>query len=503
MAMGARRGRLIRQLLTESLLLAVLGGVVGVLFAYWLKEVLLSAGAVAGGGSTVVNAEIDLRVLAFTIVLSSLTGILFGIAPAWRATGVDLNPALKDMGRSPSVAARSLLSKSLVVVQVAMSLLLLIGAGLFLRTMINLQNVDPGFNMRNLLLFSVDPSLIGYRAERLSNLYKQMSERIEAIPNVEAVTFSRMTLLAHGSSSRSFFLPGTPGADGTTPPAGHVYIHEVRENFLEALEIPVLAGRGLSPGDDESSQKVAVVNQTFARRYLGDQDVIGKRFGYSPDRVNDVEIVGLVRDAKYASARDDAPPTAYLPWQQELRSVGAVTFEVRTSGEPSASVTAIRQAVRELDEGLPLNAIKTQIEQADETLAMERLFTRLLNLFGLLAQLLAAIGLYGVLAYGVSQRSREIGIRMALGASRSDVLKMILKQGMILTIVGVAAGLVGAYVLTKYLGSLTSLLYGVDAADPLTFGLVAAFLTLVALAACFVPARTATRVDPMVALRYE
>jgi predicted lysophospholipase L1 biosynthesis ABC-type transport system permease subunit len=249
-----------------------------------------------------------------------------------------------------------------------------------------------------------------------------------------------------------------------------------------------------------------VVNQTFANKYFPDESPIGKRFTFDPTKPDQVEIIGLAQDAKYARQRDDIPPTAYTNWRQEMRGMSGVTFEVRTAGDPAAAVPAIRLAMAEIDQNLPLNSVKTQIEQADETLRMERLFAKLLTFFGLLAQQLAAIGLFGVMAYAVSQRTREIGIRMALGANRWDVLKMILRQGMSLAVLGVVLGLIGAYVLTKYLESvldLKSKLYGVQVSDPLTYGVIAAGLTLVALVACYIPARRATKVDPMVALRYE
>jgi len=370
---------------------------------------------------------------------------------------------------------------------------------------LNLRSVEPGFNPRNLLLFAVDPGLIGYKDERLANLYKQMAERLEALPGVSSITFSRMPLLSQGSSDRSMYLPGASvGEDGKVKSNGPCYIHQVRENFLDAMEIPLLAGRYLEYRDDERAPKVAVVNQTFAKRYFPDEDPVGKRFSFdSNTKPGVVEIIGLARDTKYSRQRDEVPLTAYLPWLQELGSLGTVTFEVRTTGEPNASVAAIRSAVRDVESNLPLNSIRTQIEQADETLAMERLFAKLVGLFGLLAQQLAAIGLYGVLAWSVSQRTHEIGIRMALGASQKEVSKMILKQGMTLTLVGLALGLVGAFALTKYLTSLTDMLYGVTATDPLTFGVIAGLLMLVALVACYIPARRATKVDPMVALRYE
>src|SRR5262249_34051124 len=249
--------------------------------------------------------------------------------------------------------------------------------------------------------------------------------------------------------------------------------------------------------------RVAVVNQTFAKLFFPDENPVGKRFGFDPKKPTEVEIIGVARDAKYTRQREDAPPTAYLCWMQELRSLSTVTFEVRTTGEPTTAIAAIRQAVREVDANLPLDNFKTQVEQSEQTLSQERLFAKLLSLFGLLAQQLASIGLYGVMAYGVSQRTHEIGIRMALGARQSDVLKMIIRQGMVLTLIGIIMGVAGAYILTKYLQSLTSMLYGVQATDPMTFAVMSVLLAMVALVACYLPARRAAKVDPMVALRYE
>ncbi|HEV2667924.1 MAG TPA: ABC transporter permease [Blastocatellia bacterium] len=507
LALGASRAAVIRQLLTESVMLAGFGGTLGILFALWIKNGLL---AVSDWGPSSLDPKLDWRVLGFTLALSLLTGIIFGIAPAWRATKVDLAPALKDNARGPSAASRSLLSRALVVTQVALSLLLLVGAGLFLRTLLNLQRVEPGFNTRNLLLFGVQPGLIGYKEEKLAQLYQQIAERVETVPGVQAVTFSRTTLLSQSSSSRGVFLrsalDAAPDAEGRIKDSGESYIHHVRENFLEAMEIPLLAGRAFKPQDDANAPRVVVVNQTFANKYFPNENPIGKRFTFDPKKPDEIEIIGLARDAKYARQRDEIPPTSYVPWRQELRAMMGVTFEARTLGDPNAAIASIRQAVREVDGNLPLNNVKTQIAQADETLRMERLFAKLLSLFGLLAQQLASIGLYGVMAYSVSQRTNEIGIRMALGANQRDVLKLVLRQGMAVTMLGVVLGLAGAYVLTKYLESkmnLNNMLYGVKVGDPLTYGVIAVLLTLVALLACFIPAKRATKVDPQQALRHE
>jgi len=507
LALGASRWRLIRQLLTESVLLAAVGGALGLVFAMWIKDGLL---AVSDWGPSALDPRLDWRVLGFTMGLSLLTGLVFGLAPALRATKVDLTPALKDSGRSSSAASRSLLSRGLVVTQVALSLLLLIGAGLFVRTLLNLQRVDPGFNTKNLLMFKVAPGLTGYKGERLAQLYEQICERLETLPGSPKVTFSRTPLLADNDAERPFYLrsalDAAPDADGRIRATGESYILYGRENFLETMEIPLLAGRSFTRQDDERAPKVVVVNQTFANQFFPNEPPVGKRFTMDIKRPDEIEIVGLVKDAKYARQRDEAPPTMYLPWRQAAIVMPEANFELRATGDPRALIAAVRQAVREVDETLPIRSVKTQVEQADETLQMERLFAKLVTLFGLLAQQLASIGLFGVLAYAVSQRAREIGIRMALGASQTDVMKMVIRQGITLAVIGVALGLGGAYLLTKYLESrmnLSRMLYGVKPNDPLTYGVMALMLTAVALIACYLPARRATKVDPMIALRCE
>jgi predicted permease len=511
LALGASRFRLVRQLLTESVLLACLGGAMGIAFALWIKDGLLAVSDWGGSGMSALELQLDWRVLGFTMALSLLTGIIFGLAPAWRATKVDLTPALKGSGRSSSAASRSLLSRGLVVLQVALSFVLLVGAGLFVRTLLNLLRVEPGFNTRDLLLFDIRPGLIGYKDDRAAQLYQQLAERLGAVPGVQKVTFSGVPLLAHVQSTRSVYLRSAltvaPDAEGRIRASGQCKINHVRENFLEAMEIPLLAGRALSAQDDARAPKVVVVNQTFADKYFPTENTVGKRFTFDSSKPDEVEIIGIAKDAKYTKQRDEIQPTAYVPWRQWLRSMeGRATFEVRTAGDPTAVVAAVRQAAREVEPGLPLNYIRTQVEQADQTLAMERLFAKLMTLFGLLAQQLAGIGLFGVMAYSVSQRTHEIGIRMALGAQSRDVLKMIVRQGMVLALLGLVLGLAGAYVLTKCLESwvnLSQMLYGVRPYDALTYGMIAVSLTLVSLLACFLPARRATKVDPMKVLRYE
>ncbi len=427
LALGASRGRLMRQLLTESALLAAVGGAFGLLFAMWIKDGLLAVGDWGGPDMRGFEAKLDGRVLGFTMGLSLLTGLVFGLVPAWRATKVDLTPTLKDSGRSSSAASRSLFGRGLVVMQIALSLVLLIGAGLFVRTLVNLQRTDPGFNTKNLLLFNVSPLLNGYQDERLAQFYDRMTERLEALPGATKVTFSNLALLEGSRVRSSVYLRNAfnapPDANGDIEQSGVTYYLHTGETFWETMEIPLLAGRTFTKQDDARAPKVAVVNQSFAREFFPNESPIGKRFTFDSKKPDEYEIVGLVK-----------------------------------------------------------------------------------TLFGLLAQQLASIGLFGVLAYAVSQRTREIGIRLALGAAQTDVLKMIIKQGMTLAVIGVALGLGVAYALTKYLESwmqLSKMLYGVKPTDPMTYGVTAVLLTLVALIACYLPARRATKVDPMVALRCE
>ncbi|HYE73872.1 MAG TPA: FtsX-like permease family protein, partial [Blastocatellia bacterium] len=382
--------------------------------------------------------------------------------------------------------------------------------GLFVRTLINLQRVDPGFNTQNLLVVGIEPALIGYKEERLAHLYQQICERLETIPGVKAVTFSRTTPLAVRAVARGVFLRSdfskALDQDGRVRPSGDCYIHQVRENFLEVMEIPLLAGRSLRAQDDARAPKVAVVNQAYAKKYFPNENPVGKRFTFDSSKPDEIEIVGLVKDAKYTRQRDDIPPTVYLSYLQQLREVPGVDIELRTFAEPTALVAAVRQAVQEVESNLPLNNVRTQVEQAQQTLQMERLIAKLITLFGLLAQQLAAIGLFGVMAYSVSQRTREIGIRLALGAQQFDVLKMVIKQGMTLTIIGIIFGLGSAYVLTKYLESwmqFSKMLYGIKPSDPMTYGVIVLLLMVVALIACYLPARRATKVDPLITLRSE
>ena len=494
LALGAGRGRLIRQMLTESLLLAFLGGAIGVVFANWGKELLVTLRP-WGGPALDLDLRLDLRVLGFTAAVSILTGVLFGMAPALRATRIDLTPALKDSARSVIGGSRFGLSKALVIVQVALSLVLLIGAGLFVRTLQNLNRVDAGFNQDNVLLFRVSPSLSGYKTNQVVPLYEQLLSRIEAAPGVLRASISRHPLLS-GSSAISNICVG-----GGQPSKDYTYIQRVRSNFFETMEIPLVQGRNLSDHDDERAPKVAVVNQAMARKQFPDEDPVGKRFGLGGQQHSrDVEIVGVVRDAKYTSLRGETPPTIYFPFRQQAGSLGQMNFEVRTSGDPAALVTAIREAVSEVDKNLPLFDVITQKEQADQSLTQERLFATLSGFFGLVALLLGCVGLYGVMSYAVARRTNEIGIRMALGATAPRVTRMVMRETMMLVIVGVAIG-VGAALATTRL--IESMLFGLAPNDPVTISVAVLLMIAVAAVAGYLPARRAAKVDPMVALRYE
>jgi len=508
LAVGAGRWRLVRQLLTESVLLAGCGGAVGVLFAFWGKSLLL---ALADKDTGILPNGVDLslnwRVLTFTLAVSLLTGVLFGLAPAWGATSLDLATSLKQSRRTTGAVSR--LSKGLIVAQVALSLLLLVGAGLFIRTLYNLQHVNLGFNQENLLLFRLQPQQGGYKDGQLIQFYQQLLARLDHLPGVRAATFGKVALIADDNWFNDFLLPGETEQ---TAEKHETMRQTVRENYFATMEIPLLRGRGFAAQDDQRAPQVAIVNQSFARQFFPNDDVLGKRVTDPGSR--EVEIVGVVADTKYRSQREELKPLLYTPWQQEGEMIGEMSFALRTTGEPTALVTAVHQAVRELDSNLPVTEVSTQTARAQATLGPQRLSARLLSFFGGLALLLAAIGLSGVLAYSVAQRTNEIGIRMALGVQTTNVLHLVIWQGLKLVLLGLAVGALGGDVLRRLLASqyfassswqrqMASQLYGVKVSDPVTFAVVALVLTLVALLACYIPARRATKVDPLVALRYE
>jgi predicted permease len=509
LAVGAGRWRLIRQLLTESVLLATLGGAVGALFALWGKGALVAltdkdTGIFPGG----VDLSLNWRVLAFTGAISLLTSALFGLAPAWRATSADLTTALKQSRRTTGAVSR--LSKGLIVAQVALSLLLLVGAGLFIRTLYNLQEVDLGFNQENLLLFRLQPKWGGYKDERLLQFYEQLSERLDNLPGVRAATFAKVALVANDNWFTEILLPGE---NEKTAAEHQTMLQTARENYFATMEIPFLRGRNFTARDDQHAPDIAIINQTFARRFFPDDDALGKRVTIT-DRNREVEIVGMVADTRYENQRQELQPLIYTPWRQEVAAIGEMNFALRTTGDPAALASTVRQVVRELDGNLPVTKISTQTARAQATLGPERQYARLLSFFGALALLLAAIGLSGVLAYSVAQRTNEIGIRMALGAQPANVLRLVIGQGMKLVLLGLAAGALCGYALKLLLASqyfasdawqrrMVEQLYGVEITDPATFAVIVSLLALVALIACWLPARKAAQVDPIIALRRE
>jgi predicted permease len=488
LSLGATRPRLIRQLLTESLLLAAAGGTLSLLVAYWGRRLL---------PGTIGQAPfLEWRVLAFVLGVTAVTGIVFGIAPALRATGGDVNAALKQNSRSVS-GSRSLLSKSLLIVQVAVSLVLLVGAGLFLRTLNNLRHVDVGFNPQNLLLFRLQPQLSGYDQKRTLALYAQLFERVGAVPGVRSVALTNPALLTGSVSSTSIFVQGR---DYPNPREHRDSINRliVSPNLFDTLEIPVLAGRGFTAADTEVSPKVVLINETAAKKYFANENPVGRRFGSSVETSGQQEIVGLVRDAKYDSVRDAAPPTMYVPHVQ-ARFGGAV-IAVRTAVNPATVTAGVREAVRQVDPNLPMMDVSTQLEQVELRFQQEKTFAQAYTLFGALALLLAAIGLFGLMSYNVSRRTNEIGIRMALGAQRLDVLRLVMRESMILVAVGVAIGVGAALWASRFVAAQ---LFGLPGSDIPTIAAAVAVMVLVSAPAGFLPARRASGVDPMVALRYD
>src|SRR5262245_58768803 len=500
LALGANRFRLIRQLFTESLLLAASGGALGLALAWWSKRFLLEM--VASGRNPIsLNVTLDARVLTFAAAASLLACILFGLAPAWRATAVDLTPALKDCSRSAEGGARLTAGKSLVVMQVALSLSLLIISGLFVRSLGKLYALDAGFKKENVLLVSTDARMIGYQGKQIAALHQRLLERFKTIPGVRSASLGG-GLFGEGGSMLNQGALHIHGRPASPPGQGgartNEFVNGVGAEYFETAGMTILRGRSFTAPDidRESGQKVRIVNETFARYYFGEADPIGQRFGPTAEKSGEFEIVGVVKDARTGSLRKPPRPGIYSPTFGQ----GGTTFQLRTAAEPTRIIAAVRQAAREIDSNLPLFNLKTLAALVDESLAQERLISTLSSFFGLLSLLLAAIGLYGILAYSVSRRTREIGIRIALGAHPGAVLRMVLRQGLILTLLGGGIGLAASLGATRLLASQ---LFDVTPTDPVTFVVAPILLLTVALLAGLVPARRATNVDPLIAIRQE
>ena len=486
LALGATRGRLVRQLLTESLLLSAIGGGLGLLIARWGQPILQSV--------TEQASPFDWRVLVFLVAVSTTTGVLFGIAPALGATRAEVNSGLKMNSRTAGRSS-SRLGKSLVVAQVTISLVLLVGAGLFLRTVQNLRRVDIGFNPHNVLLFQINPALNGYEAEKRNPLYDHIGARLRSIGGVRAVAWSNPSLMSGRRFSSSIYIQGRTYPQGQGDPISGV---NVSPSFFDTMEIPLAAGRGFTERDTKNAPSVAVINEAAARLYFPNETALGRRFGQTRRESGQIEIVGIVRDAKYNNVREAVPPTMYTPYQQGYS--GSVTFEVRTAGDPLAAIPAVREAVRAVDPNVPIINLTTQQAEVERRFQQERLFAQAGTVFGGLALLVASVGLFGLMSYSVARRTNEIGIRMALGAGRADVLQLVMRESMILVLAGVLFGLAGAIAASR---PIASLLFGLAPADPLTIAAAIVVMLLLSSVAAYLPARRASRVDPIVALRYE
>src|SRR5947207_7488162 len=496
LSIGAGRWRLIRQLLTESLLLAVFGGAAGLLLAFWGTEGLTKLVAQSAGPA--LDLSPDTRVLGFTAAISLLTGVLFGLAPAFGATRVELTTALKEGGRQWSTGpVRNRLRSALVVSQVALSLVLLVVAALFTRSLEKLLSVDLGFRPEHVLVLSVDPTLVGYQGARLDTLYKSLLERLETTPGVLSASASRHGLLERGGWHNLVTVPGYTPRPGEEPGSG---FGPVGSHFFEAAGIPILLGRDFGPRDDETAPKVAVVNETFARDFFGGANPLGRTIGLGVNQnLGQFEIVGVVKDSKQNRLSERPARVVYFPFFQiptaALGLLGRMTLEVRTAADPAEMTATVRKELLAVEKNLPIFGVKTLTRQVQDSLFEQRMVAMLTTLFGLLALLLAAVGLYGVMSYSVARRTSEIGIRMALGAQRGDVTRLVLRETMTLVSVGVALGLAGALGAGRVL---SSLLFGLAPTDPVAFAAATLLLTGVAAVASYMPWRRASQGDPMV-----
>jgi predicted permease len=491
LAVGAGRRRVMRQLLTESLLLSFAGALLGALIAYGGATGLAAFFSENADSPLELDLGLSAPVLLFAIGAAVLTGIGFGLAPAWRGSRANVSTELKTNSATTTGSRRRFsLGNGLVVVQVALSMVVLTGAGLLMRTLDKLRNIDPGFDTNNVMLFSIEPELSGYKEQRLANLYGELQRRLAALPGVASASYSSVPLLDGGLWTEDVHVEGQAGKNTVQS-----QMMSVGSRYFETLRIPLMEGRLLGENDIGTTQRSAVVNRAFVQKFAGGRNPIGLHFGGTDAKDPQWEIVGVVGDTKYATLRSDEAPTAYVPL-----TAGGATFALRTAAAPTALMPAVGNVVNAVDSNLPVIRMRTQTDSIDRLLFNERLVARLFGLFGALGLTLAGIGLYGLLSYEVTRRTREIGIRTALGAQRRDVLRMVLRQGLVLVVVGAGMGGAAALGVTRLL---ESLLYAVRPTDPVTFGLVAGLLIAVGLLACVLPARRATQVDPMTALRCE
>jgi len=499
-ALGASRGRVIRQLLTESVLLSFIGGALGVLLAMWGVDLLiaLSPGDIPRTG----EIGIDARVLGFTFGVSLLTGLVFGLAPALQASKQDLHEALKEGGRGGTTGPRRARVRSILIVfEVALALVLLVGAGLLVRSFFKLRNVSPGFDPENVLTLNVPLPGTRYKdGAQASAFYQRLIERLKALPGVEAVGAVSQLPLTGAEEIDGFDIEGRPGpASGADVQTADFRV--VSTDYFRAMKIPLVSGRYFTEQDTAGAPGVIIIDETLARRFFPNEDPLGKRIneGGSPNRLGFLTIVGVVAGIKHSSLDAEPKPAMYVSYLQSHWL--DMTLTVRAGGGGAENLAAaVRREVWALDKDQPVAGVQTLESLFAKAVAPQRFQMMLVGLFAAVALLLSVVGIYGVMAYAVTQRTHEIGIRMALGAQRGDVFKLLMSQGMAQALIGVAIGLAGAFALTRLM---SSLLFGVSATDPLTFAGVSLLLSSVALLACYVPARRATKVDPMVALRYE
>ncbi|MBO0798928.1 MAG: ABC transporter permease, partial [Blastocatellia bacterium] len=503
LALGASRFRLIRQLLTESLLLAMIGGIAGLLFARLCARALLTYLPLQTQAA--LDIAPDAGVLGFTLAISALTGLLFGLAPALQATRIDLTASLKDQAGASASRSRLALNKLLVVTQVALSVFLLIGAGLFVRSLRNLRGIDTVFNYENIVRFNIDPGS-GYNLAQRMGLYREMLAHLEALPGARSATLSDFDLVGRNLSGDRVTIPGYTPAPGENM---NCYILKVGPRFFETMKMPILAGRDFGPQDDRPANQQAatqnnsstpllhaVINETMASRFFRNGNPVGKRFS---QRGREMEIIGVVKGAKYKSLRDPSQPTFFL-YSFEQPSQFGMTFQLRTDSDKIDYAAAIQRLAREIDPQLQVFNLKTLTEVVDETLVQERFVAQVASAFSLLALLLTCVGLYGVMSYTVTRRTSEIGIRMALGAQKVDVIRLVMREVLLLVTVGAVIGLAAALGTTRYVAAF---LFGLTPNDPMTITLATLLLIGVAALAGYLPARRATKVDPLVALRCE
>jgi len=499
MALGASRSRVLRQVLTESLLISLMGGLVGLFLGYLGRNLIpwLTTTSWQGGSRPV---SFDWRVFAFTSAITLLTGIFFGIAPAWRLTHAEVNTTLKEGGPNASRKRRAWSGKSIVGFQIALSTLLVIGAVLFLRTLINLNAIDPGFRANNLLLFNIVPPASRYPEAKEIALHQKLEQALTSVPGVQAVTLTDVALVSESSSFHSFYVEGALPDPNISLDARSARANVGRQ-FFSIMTIPVVAGRAFNAQDTATSTPVAIVNQTLARKFFPNTSAIGRRFRTADTGPGStwIEIIGICADTRYHDMRDPVPPVHFDLYLQKPDFDGA-TYIIRTHLPADSIVPALRRAVQQIDPDLPVTEIRTQKEQIAATMQQERMFASLTAGFGILALALACVGIYGIMAYTVSQRTNEIGIRLALGAARSRIRAMVLREAAWMAVTGVVIGLAAAFALMRLV---QSMLYGLKPNDPTSLTASALILLAMALLAAWIPAMRASRVEPMEALRHD